>query len=335
MRFAILITALVLASCQSESSQDSKHADTHDSHAASAVSFSDYISQEDTLEILGEGYNWSEGPIWVPNGGFLLFSDVPENKVYKWAEGEGVSIYLDPSGYTGDEGSREGANGLLIDPDGRLLLCQHGDRRVARMGASTDKPASAFETVADRYDVKRFNSPNDLCMDSKGNLYFTDPPYGLPKGEADPERELDYQGVYKVDPEGQVHLLVDNLTRPNGIALSPDENILYVANSDPKKAVWMAYDLDDKQEIAGERLLLDKTDLVGEDNPGLPDGLKVHKDGTLFATGPGGVLLISPEGEHLGTIRTGQATANCAFGPGQKHIYMTADMYLMRLALRK
>ncbi len=292
-----------------------------------------YIDLSDSLEILAQGFNWSEGPLWIEEGKFLIFSDVPENKAYKWKEGEGKSIYLDPSGYTG-EGKREGSNGLLLDLEGRLLLCQHGDRRVARMGAPLDAPVPAFETLADRFETRRFNSPNDACMDSQGNLYFTDPPYGLPGGEDDPEREIDFMGVYRVDTSGQVHVLLDSLTRPNGIALSPNEDILYVANSDPKKAIWMAYTLDEEKNIQEGKLLFDATEWVGEENPGLPDGLKVHPDGSLFATGPGGVLIISSEGKHLGTIRTGQATANCAFGNKGKYLYMTADMYLMRLPIK-
>lgn len=298
-------------------------------------SFFDYFKKGDTLEVLAEGFNWSEGPVWVDEmGGFLLFSDVPENKIYKWAEGEGKSVYLDPSGYTA-EGKREGSNGLLLDNEGRLILCQHGDRRVARLGASFENPSPAYETVADRYDLKRFNSPNDACIDKEGNIYFTDPPYGLPQKAKDSTREIPFCGVYKVDPQGQVTLLVDSLTRPNGIALSADESVLYVANSDPKKAWWVEYQLTEEKALTRGRVILDVTDMVGKENPGLPDGLRVHPDGTIFGTGPGGVLLISPEGRHLGTIRTGQATANCTFGNEGKYLYMTADMYLMRVAINK
>lgn len=330
-KLLLLLPVLVMVACN----QQETEAPSMEIFEVHDPSFFSYLRKEDSLEILADGFNWSEGPVWVnESGGFLLFSDVPENKVYKWAEGEGKSVYLDPSGYTG-EGKREGSNGLLLDNEGRLLLCQHGDRRVARMGAEIDSPEAAYETVADRYDLKRFNSPNDACIDSEGNIYFTDPPYGLPGQEKDSSREIPFFGVYKVDTAGQVTLLVDSLSRPNGIALSPDESVLYVAVSDPGKAIWMEYQLTEEKSLRRGRVLLDMTEKVGPENPGLPDGLKVHPDGTLFATGPGGVLLISPEGRHLGTIRTGQATANCAFGNDGKYLYMTADMYLMRVAMSK
>ena len=291
------------------------------------------VSPDAQLEVLGEGYKWSEGPLWLPSLDLLIFSDVPENKIYYWKEGEGVQLYLQPSGYTGDESpTREGSNGLLLDPEGRLVLCQHGDRRVARMEAPLDEPAADFSTIVDRYEGKRFNSPNDLVYDSRGNLYFTDPPYGLPQQAEDPERELDHHGVYRLGADGQLTLLTDELSRPNGIALSPDEKTLYVANSDPERAIWMAYDLSAEGQISNGRVLFDATERV-PDEPGLPDGLKVDKEGYLFATGPGGVFVFKPDGMHLGTIRTGRATANCAFNADQTALYMTADDRLMRIGL--
>jgi gluconolactonase len=190
------------------------------------------------MEKLAEGFEWSEGPAWDKAGNRLLFSDVPQNVVYEYGPGRpGVTEHLRPSGFTGAEprGGEPGSNGLAFDAGGNLVLCQHGDRRVARW----DKAAKKFVTIADRYDGKRFNSPNDLCFDSKGNLYFTDPPYGLPKNMEDPTKELPYQGVYRVSPDGKVTLLNKDVTRPNGIALSPDERTLYVASSDPtRRSGW-------------------------------------------------------------------------------------------------
>ncbi|MCI4669783.1 MAG: SMP-30/gluconolactonase/LRE family protein [Bacteroidia bacterium] len=330
--YLLLLAAICLFSCEASKEESTK---TNEVFDVKEEAFYNYLQKDDTLEILSEGFNWSEGPVWVGGeDGYVLFSDVPENKVFKWSVVGGLETYLDPSGYTG-EGKREGANGLALDLDGRLLLCQHGDRRVARLGASMDKPSAAYETVADRYELKRFNSPNDLCIDKAGNIYFTDPPYGLPGQEQDSSREIPYMGVYRIDTSGQVHLLVDSLTRPNGIALSPDESTLYVANSDANKAYWVSYTLNEDKSLGRGRVFADATSLVGDENPGLPDGLKVLPDGSIFATGPGGVWVFSAEGQHLGTIRTGQATANCAFGYDNKYLYMTADMYLMRVALKQ
>ena len=293
------------------------------------------------LEILAEGYEWSEGPVWVPEEagrGFLLFSDVPQNTIHRWHPDEGASPWLHPSGFTGEgePGREPGSNGLTLDGDGRLVLCQHGDRRLARLNAPFDAPAADFETLADRHDGRRFNSPNDVARHSSGAFYFTDPPYGLNEGEADPARELDVMGVYRVAPSGEVTLLTGDLSRPNGLAFSPDETILYVANSDPERAIWMAYDVKDDGALEGTlengRIFFDATPWVGE-RDGLPDGLKVAPSGHLFATGPGGVLIFHPEGEHLGTIQTTRATANCAFGEEGRSLFITADDLLLRLRL--
>ncbi|MGH9340937.1 MAG: SMP-30/gluconolactonase/LRE family protein [Acidobacteriota bacterium] len=287
----------------------------------------DLIPQDAALERLSEGFEWSEGPVWVPRGGYLLFSDIPQNSIFKWQEGQGISLYMKPSGYTGasGRGGEPGTNGLTLDSQGRLVMCEHGDRRVSREESPGEKV-----TLADNYQGKRFNSPNDLCFKSNGDLYFTDPPYGLEKGMEDPAKDLEFQGVYRLSPEGEPALLTDELTRPNGIAFSPDEQILYVANSDPERAIWMAYDVQDDGSIANGRVFFDVTQRVGQEK-GLPDGLKVDQHGNLFATGPGGVLIFAPDGTHLGTIRTGEATANCAWGDDGSSLYITADMYLARV----
>jgi gluconolactonase len=286
------------------------------------------IPRDARLERLASGFNWSEGPIWVRAAKHLLFSDVPENIVYRWREGEGVARHLTPSGYTGKEprpGER-GSNGLTLDAQGRLVLCQHGDRRVARL----EKDLS-FTTLADRYQGKRFNSPNDAAFRSNGDLYFTDPPYGLPQQAADPSRELDVYGVYRVAQDGAVTLLTGELTRPNGLAFSPDEKTLYVAVSDPDRPVVMAYEVKADGTLGAGRVFFDSAHLRKQGRKGLPDGLKVDKAGNLFATGPGGVLVLAPDGTHLGTVLTGEATANCAFGDDGATLYVTADMHLCRI----
>ena len=280
------------------------------------------------IQKLADGFDWSEGPVWIKNGNYLLFSDVPRNIVYMWREGEGITEFLKPSGYTGSKprGGEPGSNGLAVDSRGRLVLCQHGDRRVARL-----EPKGKGAVLAQFYKFRRFNSPNDLVYHSTGDLYFTDPPYGLEKRNDDPAKELLINGVYRVTPEGDVTLVVDNLSYPNGIALSPNEKTLYVAISDPRRAVIMAYDLQPDGTVRNGRVFFDAMKLMSRDRKGLPDGLKVDKQGNLFATGPGGVLVIAPDGEHLGTINTGEATANCGWGNDGSVLYITADMYLCRL----
>jgi gluconolactonase len=293
------------------------------------------IAPDASLEILGEGYDWSEGPVWVAKHDFLLFSDIPPNMINRWSADSGVTQYLKPAGYTGqlERGGEIGANGLIIDRDGHLVMCQHGDRRIARMDAPLTEPRPRYTTIADSYNGKKLNSPNDLVQHSNGDIYFTDPPYGLEKNMNDPAKELDFQGVYRVTPDGQVHLLTKELSRPNGIALSPDEKTLYVANSDGKNAVWMAYDLTSDGDIADGRVFHDATALMGKEK-GAPDGMTVDRSGNILATGPGGVWVFSPAGEVLGKIRTGQATSNCTIGNDGAYLYMTADMYLMRIPLK-
>jgi len=289
--------------------------------------FDKLVPPEARLEKLAEGFVWSEGPVWVRDGGYLVFSDVPKNTAFKWKEGEGITEFLKPSGYTGStaRGGEPGSNGLTVDSQGRLVLCQHGDRRVARL--EKDRTQTI---LADKYLGKRFNSPNDLVYKSNGDLYFTDPPYGLEGANQDPKKELPYNGVYRLLKNGQLTLLTRELSYPNGIAFSPDEQTLYVAVSDPKLAIWMAYDVKSDGTIANGRVFFDATSKVKAGN-GLPDGLKVDRVGNVFATGPGGVLVLTPAGKHLGTIDTGQPTGNCAWGDDGSTLYIMANHYLSRI----
>ena len=282
------------------------------------------------IEVLATGFVWSEGPVWIKNGNYLLFSDVPQNVIYKWTEREGLTEYLKPSGYTGHGYYSEepGSNGLTFDRQGRLIACEHGDRRVTAMPLT----GGGKVTLADKYQGKRFHSPNDVVQHpTQNSYYFTDPPYGLPKRQDDPSRELPHYGVYRIGPDGTVTLLVSDLTRPNGLAFSPDGKTLYVAQSDPDKAILMAYPVQNDGTLGKGRLLFDATPMVRQGLPGLPDGLKLDQDGNLWATGPGGVLVISSEGKLLGRIDTKQATANCAWGNDGSTLYITADGYLCRI----
>jgi len=294
--------------------------------------FDELVSPDAQLEKLAEGFKWSEGPVWVPERACLLFSDIPNNVVMQFKPGEGLSEYLKPSGYTGSapRGGELGSNGLLLDAVGRLILCQHGDRQLARR-----EPDGRWTVLCDRYRGKRFNSPNDAVLKSNGDLYFTDPPYGLPKGPNDPAREMDYCGVYRLGTDGVVTLLTKQMTRPNGIGFSPDEKTLYVAQSDPKRAVWMAFPVKGDGTLGPGRVFYDVTEHVGRPGyRGLPDGLKVDQHGNLFATGPGGVWVFSPDGKPLGRIAPGQATANCAFAEDGSALYLTADMFLCRIVIK-
>jgi gluconolactonase len=292
--------------------------------------FDKLVPQDARVEQIADGFDWSEGPVWDRSRKVLLFSDVPMNTVFQWQEGKGISIFLKPSGYTGSvpRGGEPGSNGLIMDRDGRLVLCQHGDRRVARL--ESDK---TFTTLADKYMGKRLNSPNDGAFKSNGDLYFTDPPYGLLGLNADRAKELDWNGVYRISAaDGTLTLLTKEMTFPNGIAFSPDEKTLYVANSDPRKAIWMAFPVSDDGTLGAGRVFADFTSAAAT-RKGLPDGMKVDAAGNLFATGPGGVLVFAPDGTHLGTFSTGQATANCGWGEDGSVLYITADMFVGRVRL--
>ncbi|HSE56083.1 MAG TPA: SMP-30/gluconolactonase/LRE family protein [Nocardioidaceae bacterium] len=289
----------------------------------------DLVSPGTPLEQVATGFSFTEGPVWSPDGA-LLFSDPNANTVYRWSEPGAVTVFRAKSGYTGSDIGRyhqPGSNGLTFDPDGRLTMCQHGNRqvlRVERRGNTT--------VLADRYDGRRLNSPNDLVHAADGTLFFTDPPFGLPGGPDDPKRELDFSGVFCVR-DGAVHLLTDELAGPNGIALSPDERFLYVGDWDPHHKVVMRYELDPSLEVVGSDLLFDMTDAPGED---AIDGLKVDEAGNLYVCGPGGIWVLSPDGDHLGTLHLPEAPHNLAWGDEDgRTLYVTAltSVYRIRTAV--
>ena len=293
------------------------------------------IAPGEQPEILAEGFEWSEGPLWLPDQQMVIFSDIPNNSIFQWSEKEGLKLYLKPSGYTDTipRGGETGSNGLLTDGQGRLVLCQHGDRRMAWMDAPLDQPEPEFVTIVDRWDGRRFNSPNDAVFSSSGDLFITDPAYGLEQRYKDPAREMDFTGVFRYSTDGNITLLTDQMSAPNGIGLSPDETKLYVANSGGgDKSYWMVYEFEKDGSLTGGELFLDAS-AAGDTLRGAPDGLVVRSDGIIFATGPGGVWIINADGEHLGLVKTGQATSNCTLGSEGNYLYMTADMYLMRIRL--
>ena len=290
------------------------------------------IEKDSKIEVLCGGFEWSEGPVWINEpknkyGGYILFSDIPNNVVMKWQEGTGASVYMNPAGYTGvaDYGREPGSNGLALDSQGRLVLCEHGDRRISVVTKGGGKI-----TLADRWQGKRLNSPNDLAIRKNGDIYFTDPIYGLPQRANDPMREIDFCGVYRLEGDGTVTVQYKDMSRPNGIGFSPDHNILYVANSDGRDPVWRAFPVKKDGNLGKPKVFFDssKDDRVPRSGG---DGLKVDYKGNVFATGAGGVLILSPEGELLGRLVTGESIANVAWGNDGSVLYLTSDMYLCRI----
>ena len=283
------------------------------------------IPADANIEKVAEGFTFIEGPVWVRDESRLLFSDVPGNTVYQWTEADGATAFIDPV-FEGDSTGLGGvgSNGLTLDSDGRLILCEHGNRRVSRLESDGTR-----STIVDNYEGRRLNSPNDLVYSSDGWLYFTDPPYGFEDRENSPLMEVGFNGVYRLSPTGGLELISRDQTRPNGIALSPDESTLYVANSDAERLLWMAYDVG-PDSVSNPRVFYDAT---GADAPGSADGLKVDDSGNLFATGPGGVWIFSPDGSHLGTIQPDEVPANVAWGDDGSTLYMTARTGLYRIRL--
>jgi gluconolactonase len=334
-RTSFILFAGLLFSC--EDNDNSKNRSTNQNPVAVIESLDESFHQivHDTarVEIIAEGFEWSEGPLWLDAYGTLLFTDVPANTVYKWSEQMGKQIYLKPSGYTqaAKRGGETGANGLLLDSNDRLVLCQHGNRQLALMDAPVNDPKPNFKPLAANYQGKKFNSPNDAALRTNGDIFFTDPPYGLEKNMDDPLKEIPFQGVYKVTPSGQVTLLLDSITRPNGIALTRDEQSLIVANSDEKKKIWYMYDFGPNDSLINPRIFYDAT---SDSAKGAPDGFKIDRNGNVFATGPGGVWIFNSEGVALGRIKFPEFTSNVALSGDEKTLFITADMYVLRVKMR-
>jgi gluconolactonase len=283
------------------------------------------IPADARIEKLADGFAFTEGPVWHRGPGHLMFSDLRSNAIHIWSSDGGLSTFLQPVFEGTSDTASVGSNGLNIDSQGRLILMEHGNRQVSRRERD-----GTVTVLADNYQGKRLNSPNDSAYKSDGWLYFTDPPYGLAGLENDPARELDFNGIYRLSPDGQLLLLEKSQTRPNGIAFSPDERTLYVANSDAENKVWMAYEVRNDGTLGSGRVFFDVND---QSEVGAADGLKVDVNGNLFATGPGGVWIISPQGEHLGTIKPDEVPANVAWGDDGSTLYMTARTGLYRIRL--
>lgn len=288
-----------------------------------------YLLPDSTLEKIADGLVWAEGPVWDRSGKYLLFSDVPNNRVVKWKAGEATSVFLEPSGYHGSKpftGREPGSNGLTFDKEGRLVFCQHGDRSISRLEKN-----GKLTTLVDKYEGKRLNSPNDLIYKSNGDLYFTDPPYGLPKTFGDPAKELAFQGVYRLSKDGKLTLLNSEIGAPNGIAFSPDEKKLYV--SDSATAKWFVFDVLKDGTLSSRKVLFDGSE-VSKGRPGAADGMKVDVFGNIFAAAPGGVYIIAPDGTLLGRFDLGTPTGNCAWGEDGSTLFITSNTLVYRVRLR-
>lgn len=292
--------------------------------------FDAIVPPDAKVEVIAAGLSWVEGPAWDRRGKRLLVSDIPNNSVFEWREGQGLKLFLKPSGYTGTApfaGPEPGSNGLLLDPEGRLLLCQHGDRRIARLEID-----GRFTVLAERFRGKRINSPNDLVLRSNGDIYFTDPPFGLPKQLQDLGQEQGFSGVYRVTRTGAIDLMTKDVAYPNGIGFSPDEKTLYVSDAELAHPRWFAFEVKVGGTLGAPRVFVDGAGWAAN-GPGVADGLEVDAAGNVFGTGPGGIYVFSPRGELLGRIVTGVKTANLEWGDDGSVLYVTADTTLRRVRL--
>lgn len=292
------------------------------------------ISNDATMETIMDGFDWCEGPLWVEKAQMFVVSDVPQNTVYKWTAAKGKEVFLKPSGYTGTipRGGEMGSNGLALTNDGRLLLCQDGDRKIAIMDAAFTSPKPSFITVADNYSGKKFNSPNDMAVAKNGDIFFTDPPYGLEKNMADPLKEMPYQGVFKISKDKKVTLLLDSITRPNGIGLFPGNKQLLIANSDKNKPHWYIFDVE-KDGLKNGRIFFNAMPFL-QTGKGMPDGLKIDSKGNVFASGPGGIWIFSKTAELLGKIKVSPVASNCSLSGDEKTLFITADDHVVKVKLR-
>jgi gluconolactonase len=321
---------LMLVACQGNKGKEKIERKTIGTVERLHTSLDKLIDPTAKIEVIAEGFAWSEGPLWVEEHQLLLFSDVPNNKVYKWSETQGLKEYLKLSGYTGkvERGGEKGSNGLLLDRNGNLVLCQHGNRQVAQMDAPFVLPKSRYISLANKFNGKKLNSPNDIIQRSNGDLFFTDPPYGLNDQEVE-KKELSMNGVYKLDTLGTLTLLIDTLSRPNGLALSPNEKKLIVGNSDSNKPMLFAYNIDVNDSLTSAGIVFNF-----QKYGGAPDGFKIDQEGNIFTSGPGGIWIFNNEYVLIGKIKLPQAVSNCCLADGGKTLYITAAHQVLRLRMR-
>ncbi|MCR9270073.1 MAG: SMP-30/gluconolactonase/LRE family protein [Hyphomonadaceae bacterium] len=337
MRLSLLLAGtamtLMLSACSVSVEMDST--ETIGSIDRRTTAMDSIVAPDAQIEVLARGFTWPEGPVWVEEDQALFFNDVPENKMYRWTAATGSELFLTPSGGATEEMAKimrePGANGIIewSGAPGKLLLADHGARGLSVLDPDTRER----ETIVSSFEGQSLNSPNDIVERSDGALFFTDPPYGLKGLNEAPEKELPHNGVYLLQDGEPAQLVIDDLSFPNGIGLSPDESTLYVAVSDPENAVIMAYDTGPDGTVANGRVLFNAIPELKEGG-GLPDGMDIARDGTIFATGPDGVYVIAPDtGEIIGVISTGMATSNCTLDDAEEYLYMTSSSVLARVPL--
>lgn len=314
-----LAAGLALASCAKEGT------------GAAAQKPGDFLEAK-APEVIANGFIWTEGPVWIDDG-YLLFSDVPGNVVFKWSQADGFEEFLNPSGFAGpitDDIREAGINGMIKGPDNTIYAADSGVRAIVQVDLATKKKT----ILADHYDGKRFNSPNDLARASNGDIYFTDPPYGLTGVNESPLKELSFNGVYRLAPDGAVTLVDDSLAMPNGVALSPDEQTLYVSVSNPEGAIWVAYDRAEDGTVSNKRVFFDATERVKAGAAGLPDGMCMAASGALFSSGPGGLYIFADEEAEPVVVDLGDIAENCTFGEDGKTLFVTSNHRVLRLRSR-
>jgi len=325
-----MLTALLLTAAALPLSAAAPPPATTGSIRAESPEFRQLVPAGAQMRVVADGITWAEGPVWIASGGYVLFSDPPKNRMYRWAPGEsGASVFLEPSGPSRTAGLREpGSNGLKPGPSRSILIAGSGDRAIVLLDLAT----KSKRILADRFEGKSFNSPNDLTVGPDGAIWFTDPPYGLDGIDASPLKEQAANRVYRLAADGSVTAEESQLQFPNGIAFSPDGRTLYVSNSDPKNAVILAWDVSPAGKLSRRRLFADINALATKGLPGLPDGMCIDARGDLWASGPGGIHVLSPAGKELGLISTGVAMSNCTFGgPDGRTVYMTSTHQLVAL----
>ena len=327
---ALLIAVLTFAIAQASAQAQSERPLPQINIVRLDPRFDNVVPVNARIEKIVAGRKWVEGPLWDRKRGYLLFSDIPANSVMKWQQSKGTSVFLRSSGYTGKEpfdGPEPGSNGLTFDPDGRLVLAQHGDRRISRLEHSGEKV-----TLVESYEGRRLNSPNDVVFKSNGDLYFTDPPFGLPKAFEDPAKELPFQGVYRFSRSGKLTLLIKDIKAPNGIAFSPDEKKLYVSDVDYERSSWLVYDVLPDGTVNKGRVFADASKWKKRPFFG-PDGFKIDRAGNLYGARPGGVSVFAPDGAHIGSLEIGHPISNVAWGEDGSTLFIAAGTFIYRTKL--
>ena len=358
----IIALTFVISACQSATNIDRKNdssfilPDTNETIGSVEIYHPqalNFITKKTLISVRGKGFSWVEGPVWIKEHNFLLFTDIPKNIIRKFDIENGTSVYLENVGFDKPSNKGPGANGLLVNKQNQLVMMRTGSRAIAVMDSDIKAPKNSFTTLASHYQNMQLNGTNDGVMHSDGSIYFTDPPIGLDfvfdnnsqlvakdrhanKVVNKRIQETPYAGIYRLSTSGELTLLNDTLTVPNGIGLSPDEKTLYVAVSDKKASAWFAFDVRENGTLTNKQKFYDTQHLIGkEGDQGYPDGMAVHSSGVIFATGPGGVWLFDQQGKVLAKIKTGLLTSNCTFSTDEQYLFITADDYLLSIPLNK